>query len=201
MDKHVEKKIVPETIFCLHIGSAWSTTVGGSSAAHQPTNCSDRRSQGGRCGRLGPGPWVSTSRGGRASSHEVLSQDRPGCWLKRRRSFGPRRQTGNVALLPARGVSVAEGTSGAAVRAFLSRGSTGSGPTRCAERERGTPGGSVRKRGPYRRAVEPRRYSSRGPTRIRDRRCPGLSGWGKSTAASGRRGGGRRGGKAKRPLT
>jgi hypothetical protein len=35
--------------------------------------------------------------------------------------------------------------------------------------------------------------SSRGATRTRDRRCPGLSGWGKSTAASGRRGGGRRG--------
>jgi hypothetical protein len=98
-----------------------------------------------------------------------------------------------VAPLPARGVSLVEGTSGAAVRAFLSRGGAESGPTRCAERKRGAPGGFVRRRGPYRRAVELRRSSSRGATRTRDRRCPGLSGWGKSTAASGRRGGGRRG--------
>jgi hypothetical protein len=40
-----------------------------------------------------------------------------------------------------------------------------------------------------------------GPTRGRDRRCPSQSGWGKSTAASGRRDGGRKGlKKPERPL-
>ena len=48
-------------------------------------------------------------------------------------------------------------------------------------------------RGRYRTAVELRWAFSRSSARIRDRRCPGRSGWGKSNAASGRRDGGRKG--------
>jgi hypothetical protein len=69
----------------------------------EPTNCSDRRSQGGRCGRPGRGPWVPTFQGGRASSEQVPSQDRPRCWLKRRRSVGSRRKVGEGDSAPRKG--------------------------------------------------------------------------------------------------
>jgi hypothetical protein len=48
-------------------------------------------------------------------------------------------------------------------------------------------------RGRNRTVVGLRWAFSRSSTRIRDRRCPGQSGWGKSSAASGRRAGGRKG--------
>jgi hypothetical protein len=48
----------------------------------------------------------------------------------------------------------------------------------------------------YRTVVGQRWTFRRSSTRVRDRRCPSRSGWGKSTAASGRRGGGRKGRKA-----
>jgi hypothetical protein len=87
---------------------------------------------------------------------------------------------------------VAEGTSGAAdCVLFRERAQEAALEGRSSFGEACWAGSFERDR--YRTVVGQRRAFRRGPTRIRDRRCPGQSGWGKSTAASGRRGGGRRG--------
>jgi hypothetical protein len=94
-----------------------------------------------------------------------------------------------------RGAEVVEGTSGAADCV----------PFREGAQEAALEGGSSLgeacwaspfDRDRYRTVVGSRWAFRRGSTRGRDRRCPSQSGWGKSTAASGRRDGGREGSKS-----
>jgi hypothetical protein len=87
--------------------------------------------------------------------------------------------------------SSVEGTRGAFACALLSRGRTGENPHGALRFTRNAPGGFVRKSPSYRMGA-PHVVSTTRGARVRDNGCSGRSGWGKSTEASGRRGGGRK---------
>jgi len=87
--------------------------------------------------------------------------------------------------------SSVEGTLGAAAHAFLSRGCVQRGPIGTLCVTRGVPGRSVLSSPSYRKGAV-RCDSRQRLARISDTGCPGRTGWGKSTKASGRRGGGRK---------
>jgi len=87
--------------------------------------------------------------------------------------------------------SSVEGTLGAVEHTFLSRGRVQDGPTGRLCVTHGLPGGSVLSSPSYRMGAARCDSRQRG-ARVCDTGCPGRIGWGKSTEASGRSGGGRK---------